>query len=65
VELSVYNERPAWLANVHRDLDTAVADAYGWKADISDDEILGKLLALNLERVGKTPETVLSGIADE
>jgi hypothetical protein len=24
--------------------------AYGWKADLSDDEILERLLALNLER---------------
>jgi type II restriction/modification system DNA methylase subunit YeeA len=62
---NLYNERPAWLANVHRDLDTAVADAYGWKSDMSDDETLGKLLALNLERVGNTPEIALSVIADE
>jgi type II restriction/modification system DNA methylase subunit YeeA len=62
---NLYNERPAWLANVHRDLDTAVADAYGWKADMPDDEILVKLLALNLERVENIPETALSCIADE
>jgi type II restriction/modification system DNA methylase subunit YeeA len=62
---NLYNERPAWLANVHRDLDTAVADAYGWKVDMPDDEILVKLLALNLERVENIPETALSCIADE
>ena len=49
---NLYNERPAWLDKAHRDLDEAVADAYGWKLDMSDDEILGKLLALNLERGG-------------
>jgi len=27
-----------------------VAAAYGWPADLSDDEILRRLLALNLER---------------
>jgi hypothetical protein len=48
---SLYNERPAWLDNAHRDLDGAVAHAYGWKPEMSDDEILLKLLALNLERV--------------
>jgi type II restriction/modification system DNA methylase subunit YeeA len=47
---NLYNERSAWLDNAHRDLDAAVADAYGWKPDMSDDEMLIKLLALNLER---------------
>jgi type II restriction/modification system DNA methylase subunit YeeA len=49
---NLYNERPAWLANAHRELDEAVAAAYGWPADLSDDEILARLLALNLERAG-------------
>jgi len=31
-------------------LDEAVFAAYGWKPDLNDDEILEKLLALNLER---------------
>jgi type II restriction/modification system DNA methylase subunit YeeA len=47
---NLYNERPAWLDKAHRDLDEAVATAYGWKLDMSDDEILAKLLALNLKR---------------
>ncbi|MFJ7723849.1 hypothetical protein ACIQYM_37960, partial [Rhodococcus erythropolis] len=47
---NLYNSRPAWLANAHRALDEAVADAYGWPADLSEDDILGRLLALNLER---------------
>jgi hypothetical protein len=34
----------------HKRLDAAVFAAYGWKPDLSDDEILEKLLALNLER---------------
>jgi len=46
----LYNERPAWLANAHRDLDAAVAAAYGWPADLGDDDILRRLLALNRER---------------
>jgi type II restriction/modification system DNA methylase subunit YeeA len=45
-----YNERPAWLDNAHHDLDNAVADAYGWKPGMSDNEMLTNLLALNLER---------------
>ena len=45
---NLYNARPQWLANAHASLDAAVAAAYGWPADISDDEVLGKLLTLNL-----------------
>jgi len=44
---SLYNERPAWLANAHRRLDAAVFAAYGW---LADDDLLARLLALNLER---------------
>jgi len=50
---NLYNERPAWLANAHAELDAAVAAAYGWPADISEDEALERLLALNLERAAK------------
>ena len=46
----LYNERPSWLDLAHRRLDEAVSEAYGWKSDLSDDEILSRLLALNLER---------------
>ena len=49
----LYNQRPAWLAGAHQALDQAVAAAYGW-ADYTpampDDEILRRLLKLNLER---------------
>jgi len=47
---NLYNERPAWLDNAHRDLDAAVASAYGWPMDIAEEEALARLLALNLER---------------
>ena len=45
---NLYNTRPQWLADAHAALDAAVAGAYGWDADISDDEALRGLLALNL-----------------
>lgn len=48
---NLYNQRPTWLANAHRDLDSAVAAAYGWGADISDEDFLGGLLRLNRQRV--------------
>jgi hypothetical protein len=47
---NLYNERPTWLDLAHRRLDEAVAAAYCWQADSSDEEILARLLALNLER---------------
>jgi type II restriction/modification system DNA methylase subunit YeeA len=47
---NLYNARPTWLDLAHKRLDEAVFAAYGWKADLSDEEILEKLLALNLER---------------
>jgi type II restriction/modification system DNA methylase subunit YeeA len=47
---NLYNEQPSWLHTAHRELDAAVADAYGWKPDLADDELLTKLLALNLDR---------------
>jgi type II restriction/modification system DNA methylase subunit YeeA len=46
---NLYNDRPAWLDNAHRDLDTAVAAAYGWPPDIAEEQALARLLALNLE----------------
>lgn len=47
---NLYNMRPTWLANAHKALDEAVAAAYGWTNDLSDDEVLSRLLALNLAR---------------
>ena len=50
---NLYNQRPAWLAQAHAQLDAAVAAAYGWAdytPELPDDEILRRLLALNLER---------------
>ena len=51
---NLYNQRPAWLAQAHAQLDAAVAAAYGWAdytADMPDDEILRRLLQLNQQRV--------------
>ncbi len=47
---NLYNERPAWLDTAHRRLDEAVFNAYGWPPNLSDDEVLARLLALNQER---------------
>ena len=51
---NLYNQRPAWLDLAHRDLDAAVAAAYGWKDwgkhGLPDEEILARLFKLNQER---------------
>ena len=50
---NLYNQRPKWLDNAHKALDAAVAAAYGWddySPEMPDEEILGRVLALNLER---------------
>ena len=44
---NLYNARPQWLADAHDALDAAVAAAYGWSADISNEDALRGLLALN------------------
>src|SRR5204862_2816775 len=50
---NLYNERPAWLAHMHAKLDAAVAAAYGFVVDLTNEQILEKLLALNLERANE------------
>ncbi len=47
---NLYNQRPTWLDLAHNKLDEAVLDAYNWPHGLTDDEILERLLALNLER---------------
>jgi hypothetical protein len=58
---NLYNKREkgevAWLDNLHRELDAAVAAAYGWEWPLPDDEILRRLFALNKERAGVSEKT--------
>jgi hypothetical protein len=56
---NLYNERPTWLGDLHRNLDEAVFVAYAhvtgdaaWRPGMDDEEVLEKLLALNLHRPG-------------
>ena len=52
---ALYNTRGtatgAWLDGLHRRLDDAVAAAYGWPADLSDVDVLSRLLTLNQARI--------------
>jgi hypothetical protein len=49
---NLYDSRPTWLDLAHKKLDKAVGAAYWWDVVLTDDELLERLLALNLERVG-------------
>ena len=40
------------LRELHDELDAAVLAAYGWPTGLTDEEILARLLALNLARAG-------------
>jgi len=41
------------LRQLHDEIDAAVADAYGWPVDLSDQDILANLVALNKERAAE------------
>ena len=55
---NLYNQRPTWLDLAHQRLDQTVLDAYAWPHDLTDDQILERLLALNLERAGASMKEV-------
>jgi hypothetical protein len=47
---NLYNARPSWLEGLHKMLDNAVFGAYGRSIDLTDDELLRRLLDINQER---------------
>ena len=49
---NLYNQRPTWLDQAHLRLDQAVYAVYGWEYPLPDDEVLSRLLELNLTRSG-------------
>jgi hypothetical protein len=46
-------------------LDVAVIDAYGWPADLSDTDILARLVALNAERAREESEGLIRWLRPE
>ncbi|MDB5892416.1 MAG: adenine-specific methyltransferase protein class [Polaromonas sp.] len=61
----LYNRRPAWLDAAHKSLDTAVAAAYArsdYTADMPDEELLGRLLAMNLVRSASEASAARPGL---
>ncbi len=53
------------LKQLHDDIDAAVADAYGWPRDLSDEQILERLVALNKERAAEEAKGVVHWLRPE
>jgi hypothetical protein len=53
------------LKQLHDELDAAVADAYGWPANLPDEEILERLVALNAERAAEEAQGLVRWLRPE
>ncbi len=47
---NLYNQRPSWLEQAHERLDRMVYAAYGWEYPLEPEEVLARLVELNLSR---------------
>lgn len=56
---NLYNARSTWLDLAHKRLDEAVFAAYGWKSDLSNEEILEKMLAFGSLSFASPPSGTL------
>lgn len=53
------------LRQFHDELDAAVFDAYGWPRDLSEEQILERLVALNSERVAEEKDGLIRWLRPE
>ncbi|MGY3437906.1 MULTISPECIES: class I SAM-dependent DNA methyltransferase [unclassified Marinovum] len=53
------------LRDIHDRIDTAVAEAYGWPADLSDDDILHRLVDLNRARAAEEAQGIVRWLRPE
>lgn len=53
------------LRDLHDQIDAAVADAYGWPADLSDDDILHRLVDLNRTRAAEEARGLIRWLRPE
>ncbi len=53
------------LKQIHDELDAAVFDAYGWPHDLTDEEILERLVALNHERAEEEKNGLIQWLRPE
>jgi hypothetical protein len=58
---NLYNERPTWLDRAHARLDQAVHAAYRWPYPSRSEEILQRLIDLNLGRSEGQDEVASTG----
>lgn len=62
---NLYNAKPEWLVQIHKELDAVVATAYGWPAEISDEDALAKLMELNAARVSDVRPSLFEDEVDD
>ncbi|BCS51810.1 class I SAM-dependent DNA methyltransferase [Geobacter sp. SVR] len=53
------------LRQLHDDLDAAVADAYGWPDNLTDEEILERMVSLNAERAREEAQGLVRWLRPE
>ena len=53
------------LLTLHNELDAAVADAYGWPADLAESEILSRLVELNTTRATEEKKGLIRWLRPE
>ncbi|WP_439633107.1 class I SAM-dependent DNA methyltransferase [Glycocaulis sp.] len=53
------------LKDIHDQIDAAVAESYGWPADLEEEEILSRLVALNHERAAEEARGVIRWLRPE
>lgn len=53
------------LKQIHDELDAAVFEAYGWPPDLSDEETLERLVALNQERAAEEAQGLVRWLRPE
>ncbi|MBK5260659.1 MAG: class I SAM-dependent DNA methyltransferase, partial [Thermoanaerobaculia bacterium] len=53
------------LKQIHDELDAAVFDAYGWPHDLTDEQILERLVALNAQRAEEEKRGIIRWLRPE
>jgi hypothetical protein len=53
------------LRGLHDELDAAIFAAYGWPADLTDEEILGNVVSLNAQRIAEERSGVIRWLRPE
>jgi hypothetical protein len=53
------------LREIHDELDAAVFAAYGWPADLTDEEILGNVVSLNAQRIAEERSGIVRWLRPE